>query len=520
MGRFWKQHGLNRETVNKMYLAGGDLSTIAAGGRLDPEQQLDTLNAIRAMSGLLGPVVGMGPRAAGPGFLEPTAAQSAGGPTPAPGSALYAPMGGPGVSFINVTSGRTSGVIEGFVGGGYVVEGATEATAPVGAAPKVLTPRAREWVLRKLHMWQQWSQEITWQSILEDRFGDFLFENFFPLVADNLEQLALFGDMNNAEVSPKGNLLRAADGWLKAMRAESKIHDAGGEFISEDLFFELKRVHQRAIQLYRSATNYLFCNPAVIQDWLQVQRAVGQGSLEAHQALFGQAIGPLGMQFWPLPLLNIDEEIVQSTAAVGARVIGIGGKADQFQFPTTNYQLTLNVNGAGAVTVSFPHQEAAARKDRTLSITRVCNLINAALVAEHGDTYAKVARENNGRLELVTPGTGAGQAIVISDGGLSAHALFGFTLGTTSGVAANGGGSTYNGTTMFLGAPSNLEMRVSTAPEPSNNRGYYSAMKWLQENDTFRFDAYMHASFNVRVPEAMVLVENLRVAGPGENPAA
>lgn len=518
MATFWKKHGLDRDTVNKMYVAGGDISTIAAGGRLDPQQQLDSLNAIRALSGLLGPVVGQGPRAAGAGFLDPTAAQNAIAPMPAPGSALYAPMGGPGIKFINITSGHTSGVIEGFVGGGYVVEAASEATAAVGSAPKVLTPRIREWVLRKAHMWQQWSQEFVWQSILEDRMSEFMFDNFFPIVASNLEELALYGDMENTENSGRGKLLRTADGWLKQLRADANKLNAGGNFVNEELFFDMKRVHQRYVQLYRSTVNYLFCNPAVIHDWLQVQRATGQGSLEAHQALFGQAIGPLGMQFWPLPLLKIDEELVQATAAVGARVIGINGKADQFVFPTTNYQLTLNVNATQDITVSFPHQESTTRSNRSLSIEQVCNRINQALVAELGDTYAKVARPNNGLLELVSPSTGAGQSIEIIDGGLSAHAIFGFSTGTTSGVAANGGGSTYNGTEMFLGAPSVLEMRVSTAPEPANNRGYYSAMKWNQENDTFRFDGYMHLSFQTSVPQSVVFVEDLKVAGPGESP--
>lgn len=518
MATFWNKHGLSRDQLNKMYVAGGDQSFLAAGGRLDPQQQLDSINAIRAFSGLLGPVVGQGPRAAGAGFMEPTAAQNAVAPTAAPGSALYAPMGGPGIRFINITSGHTSGVIESFVGNGYVVEGASEATAANGSAPQVLTPRAREWVLRKLHMWQQWSQETVWQSVLEDRMSDFIFSNFFPIVADNLEQLALYGDMDNAENSPKGRLLRSADGWLKHLEADATKHNAGGNFVNEELFFDLKRKQQKHVQLLRSMQNYLFCNPAVIHDWLQVQRATGQGSLEAHQALFGQAIGPLGIQFWPLPLLNIDEEIVQVTAAVGARVIGVGGKMDQFVFPATNYQLTLNINATQDITISFPHQASTSRAARSQSLQQVCNRINDALVAELGSTYAKVAQPNNGRLELVTPSTGAAQSIEIIDNGLSAHAIFGFSTGTTSGVAANGGGSTYNGTRMFLGSPQLLEMRVSTAPEPANNRGYYSAVKWNQENDTYRFDGYMHASFQVNCPDSMILVEDLRVAGPGESP--
>ena len=351
----------------------------------------------------------------------------------------------------------------------------------------------------------------------EDRFTEFLMSAMVPMAVHDLEVLALYGDEDTVPdgLNPELDLLSINDGWLKQMNAESPDVDAGGAFADENFYYAMVR---QMPDLYQPLLKYWFCNQKVELDWAQLLTARGAGAMEASLALGLRRPAPCQIQFWSVPLMKTDVAIVQATAATAARVVGYG--RDMFRFPVDAYQISLNVDGSGAVVISFPTVEAASKQDRTVTVARAVQIINAAMVDAKGTDYAHVASiAPGGRIELRSPTTGAGSHVALVAPLANALPILGFSAGTTDGVAADGGGSTYNGTSVFLTAPSNLQMRVSTAPQGSNAAGFRQFTKYLQETDHFRYDAWGFCDFTLGAPEAIVVGKNVRVARVGEIPS-
>lgn len=523
--RMWNDIDLTRgrQELARIYLTEGGNSEMSAGGMLLPEQQGAVLQAMRAQSTLLSPFM---PGIAGPNNGTSSVYPATANPNPmipnqsstwsgSPGMAPIA-SGGPGISYVVHGNGKMTGTIEGFLATGHVTRGATQATNDPRRAANVLKPFTREWRLRKNHVEQEWAKEQTFQTILEGQWETFLFNHLMPLCANDAETAALHGDEDIVGTDPRSELLKINDGWLKQMRAQSRSIDYRGSFVDEALFFEMLRGYP---DLFQPRRKYWFCHPAITMDWMQVMRASGAGAVEASMALMGMMPPPLGTQFWTIPLLSVDEAITTVAAATPARAQGT--TQDQFIFPTDAYRVNFNINGAGVVTVPFPHQLAAVKEDRSLSIYRVCKIINDALVAAHGVTYRFVARPGQfGRLELVTPNTGAARSIVIAAPSSSALGVLGLTAGTYSGQDADaGGGNTLScGTSLFLSMPENLVYRVSTAPMGSGEGGFSQAMKYIQESDSHRYDAYYYSDHTLDVPEASVIAYGVRAARSGESP--
>lgn len=521
---FWQRHnkGNDVEALAKMYLTEGNTSELNAGGKMNPEQQLGAMQAVRAQSTLLAPHM---PTAVAPGgpFLPAVANPNPMVPNVGVPGLSGAPVGmsGPGIDFIASSTGRTSGTVESFLATGYVVKGATQATQNAGPARSILRPRALEWAYKKYHVLQEWSKEETWQTLLMDRWDEFLMSRLVPIIAGNLELAFLHGDESiiPAAGDDEAELLSVNDGWLKQMKALSPQIDYQGSFIDDALWYAMIRQFPSMFQPRRK---YWFCNPAMPIDWLQILQARGAGAIEASAALGGASVAPLGIQFWTVPVLKIDEAITTVAAATNAYVRGVA--QDQFAFPPDAYQFTINVNGQGAVTVVFPHTGNASKQLRSHSAYAVCKRINDALVDEYGDnTYRHVARVGQrGQIELITPNTGAARSIVLSAPVSSCLGVLGFTAGTTNGqdAAAGATNTTYNGTSLFLTLPENLQWRTSTAPMGTGEGGFSQHLKYRQENDSFRYDAYAHHDVTLGLPEACVLAYGLKVARSGENPAA
>lgn len=517
----WNRHGLtDRDAIAKAYLTEGNTSELNAGGRLNPEQQLSVYQAMRVQSTLLGPRMGVNPMAAHPSMLPPNASNPSlpnidalaaiqgGGPLPAA-------SGGPGISFINQTNGRMSGTVEGFLRSGHVLHPATQGTPQRGPSPSTIKPRTRTWELKKFSLKDEWSTEMTFETILEDRMSEYILGGTIPLAVNDLEHLALYGDEDIVPGNdPLETVLSINDGWLKQLRAESPKLSHAGDFINSDFWYAMLR---KLPDLYRSRELFWFCNRRLQLDWTQYLGSRGAGAIEASLALGGRGIAPCGIQFWDVPLLRTDEPIVQASAATSARVKSYN--FDQFRFPVDAYQIGVNIDGAGEVVISFPTTEASNKQDRTVSASRAINLINDALVAAHGRAYANVARHaEGGKIELLSPTAGGGSSIALTAQDANALPALGFEAGTTTGVAANGGGTSYNGTTCLLLHPAVLEMRVSTAPQGTNAAGFRQSVKYVQETDMYRYDGYGYMDFTTSAPEAVVVGENIRVSREGEVP--
>jgi hypothetical protein len=518
----WQRHGKSRDEVAKMYVTEGALSDLNAGGRLDPAQQLGMINAVRSQSTLLGPYIpGAQPPAAGGQFLPPNASPNPLLPNQAPEGMGMSPVAaaGPGISFLASSSGRTSGKIESFLATGYVMRGATQATESPGPAPRILRPRTAEWAYRKYHVFQEWSKEQTYQTILEDRWSEFLMSRLFPVMASNLEEAALHGDEDIVADDARSVLLRENDGWLKQMKNYSPSFSYDGNFVDEALFLRMIRSFP---SLFKPKRKFWFCNDAIPTDWMELMGAKGAGAVEASQYLLGRAPMPFGIPFWTVPLLAIDEPVTTIAAATNARVKGAGSARDQYIFPTDAYRVTINVDGEGAVTIALPHTSSASLSDRSISIYRLCKLINDALVEEYGSNdYKFVATAGQfGELVLTSPTAGAGSSIELTAPASSALGVLGLTAGTYSGQAAAAGGTNtaYIGTSMFLTLPENLQWRVSTAPAGSDQSGFQQYIKYTQERDVLRYDQWSHHDFTLDTPEAAVYVHGIRAAKAGETP--
>jgi hypothetical protein len=338
-----------------------------------------------------------------------------------------------------------------------------------------------------------------------------------PLMVNDLEQMALLGDDDIVPTDDRTALLSANDGWLKQMRARSTRIHYDGNYVELPLFFEMMRSFPK---LYMPREKYFFCNPAVILDWIQAMSLRAGGALEASMALTGAAPAPLGVQFWPIPLLPTDDAINTITTAVPARAAGT--KADYFKFPTDGYQISLNVDGEGATVVTFPHVNDASLMDRQISAQRVANIINDALVADHGSAFREVARVDQfGRIELTSPTDGAASSITVAAGAANGLPTLGLTAGAYAGADANDAGNTlYQGTSLFLTTPANLQWRVSVAAPDSGEGGFQQYLKYEQETDSYRYDAYSWHDFTLVEHSAAVLVEGLRVAVGSQSPPA
>ena len=522
MSLLWKRHGMqDRDQIAKTYLTEGGSSELNAGGKLNPEQQLQVYNAIRAQSTLLGPRMGGQAPAVAPGYATPESS-APGMPEGSaldgrmPGAPQTTAVGGPGIDFINVTNGRMTGTVEGFLRSGHIVKPATQATHLHGPRTSILKPRARNWELKKFGLEQEWSTEETFQTVYEDRLSEFLMSAIFPIAVNDLELMALHGD---EDIVPDGSdplddILAINDGWLKHMRQESPKVDQKGAFPDENFFYAMLR---QMPDLYQPLMKYWFAHNKVSLDWRQYLTTRGPGAYVADMALGGRGLAPCGIQFWDVPLLKIDEPVVQSAAATPARVISTN--FDMFRFPTDAYSFSLNVDGAGAVVITFPTVEAAMRQDKTVTTARAVQIINDALVAAHGIAYSGIARiGQGGRLELLSSTAGAGSSLVLAATSVNALPVLGFPAGTITGVAALGGGVTYNGTSVFLANPTNLQMRVSTAAIGTNAAGFRQYLKYRQSQDTTRYNAWGFVDYTLGAPEGIILGQNVRVARPGEIP--
>ena len=518
----WKRHGHagDRDYVAKMYLVDGTASDFNSGGKLDPAQQLSLINALRAQSTLLGPYLpggvagspggGIAPPGTSPSLQFPNA-------SPFPGAPAPVATGGPGIAAIASSSGRTGGKIESMLASGYVITGAVEATRAAGPAPKIIKPRVLQWEYKKYHAMQEWSKETTWQTILEDRFDEFLMGRLFPIMAHNLEEAALHGDEDIVGTDPRSELLKINDGWLKQMRALSPELDYEGAYQDEQLYVDMLVKFPDIFQMRRK---YWFCNEAVGRDWMRLMRAQAAASAEASAALRGFRPAPFDIQFWHVPLLARDEAVTTISTATHARHVGVG--QDSFNFPTDAYQFTIDVDNNGAVTVVYPHVQAVSLQDRATSVYKACKIINEALVADYADRdYGNVARVNQrGQIELVSPTTGAASEIELTAPASSCLAVLGFTAGVYVGQneAAGGTNTAHIGTSMFLTMPENLQWRFSTAPEGSGEAGFSQYVKYKQENDSLRYDSWFHHDFTLDTPEAAVIAHGIRTAGVGESP--
>lgn len=515
----WKHHGLkDREKIAKAYLVEGSTSDLNAGGRLDPEVQEAAFQFMRAQSTLLSPKLSAQWQPQGPSAFYPPNAPSTYPNVAFPTGGLPpSAVGGPGIDFIVHRGGKMSGRVENTFAGGTVMRPATEFTAHPGPATKPLSMRvSNEWQLKKMQTFITFSKEMVYQTFYEDRFQDLLMSRVMPLMVNDLEQLALLGDDDVVPTDDRTALISANDGWLKQMRARSTRIHFDGNYVELPLFFEMMRSFPK---LYMPREKYFFCNPAVILDWIQAMSLRAGGALEASMALTGAAPAPLGVQFWPIPLLPTDDAINTITTAVPGRALGT--KADYFKFPTDGYQISLNVDGAGATVVTFPHVNDASLMDRQISAQRVANIINDTLVADHGSAYRSVARVDQfGRIELVSPTDGAGSSIVVAAGAANGLPTLGLSANTYSGANAGAGNTLYQGTSLFLTTPANLQWRVSVAAPDSGEGGFQQYLKYEQETDSYRYDAYSWHDFTLVEHSAAVLVDGLRVAVGDQSPPA
>lgn len=530
--------------------AGGDF---LAGGALDAEQQREFLKYIRAYGVMIAPhyqdlsqFPGNSPigRAASARF------QGGGtnpmGPGLVPGGARMITHNSGAISgtydSMFVTDTITRGAFNDGAAEQFVQEGQQDASGTAnlvgnyGENPVKFGRRQFNCV--KLRSSYAATTEFFVQSIVNGRLNADLSAALAPRIVHDFEDLAINGDTTLAGASKRQRLLRSNDGWVRQSLAESQVVDGGGGYITWDHFmYMVKSLPEEYVM-----SDYKFwMHPHLWSDWLSFLAARAQSS-EATSALGGNGLAPLGIPVCLVPLMPRNRQI-DAALAGGAPAVVRGNEPGPFIFrggvadAVSGTQMGINVNGIGNLNIAFPDGLAAgtAAQDRLIPAARAASIINAALVADgqYGSNFGSVARVGEGGcLELRAPNLNAAGAAVASENTSiavirfgandQANEHFGIPHATAAaGVAQNGAGAgdvSRDGSLVWLSPAENFCWHVTTAEPGSSSNGIRMFTKFEQEVDRVITDVYSYQDATLTSPHAMVTLDQIRVARPGEDP--
>lgn len=510
------------EEAKKIFQAGGANSDFLSGGGLNEDQQEQVWTFIRNYMVMLAPHYQQLTSFPGDSPIGRAAAQREmyrNGSSIGMGASLV-----PGGCELMVHSnGKISGTYDQAYIGESITRRAAEGTqrADQYSRNPMKFGRRRFETVKMQSAWG-FTTEFISQNLQRGQLNAKLGAGLGRRMGQDYEDLFINGDEDAAPIldangheTPHSELLRINDGLVKLTREQCPQFSADGEFVEWAHFVQATKM----VPDEYGATGYKWwANPHLWTDWLENLSNRGAGAVESTMALGGIGLGPIGFPLVLVPSLPRQMPLTMIAAATSAHVIG--HRAGPFSFPVDQFQISLNVDGAGAETIVFPTTSDPNVENRLLISERAAQVINAQYAAARGSQYSKVASVGqHGVLQLISPTSGAGSSIVIAAPANSALAILGLTAATTTGAAADGAAPFTNtineGTVMWFGPEWNFVWHVNTADNGSDDKGLRMYVKFDQGSDKWVTDVYSYQDTTITAPEATVLIDNLRIARAG-----
>lgn len=498
------------EEVSKLFTAEGPDSPLRSGGFKDEEQQEQLVRFISTYGVMIAPKMPLNqfpPNSKiGQGIREQVNTD---------GSVGRVPALTPGGAEIVTHSGNLSGHYDLEYVAETILGPATEATQDASQYDdnpakygrrrfecekyRASWGRSREWVLRALA-----------NGTLNAEVGD----SFAPRIAHDVEDAMISGDTSLAASNKRNTLLRKNDGWLKQARTEGQYMDWGNNYVSWNLFRDTAR--RMALQPDMDFTGFKWwMHPMLWLDWLEwlSNRSM---SVEGSAALTGQGLGPMGYSTVLVPLFPVSMGLTASGKDYARVATTIPGPK---VFPPTNHQISLNIDGAGAVPIVFPNTNDSDVQNHIQTPHQIARAINQQYVDGVDDsTYNNVARvAQHGVVEILSPTQGADGSVVVAAPAESALELLGLTAGTYDGL--DSGGTLYEGTPLLFGPDYNFNAHFVVAPDTSD-AGIRMYTKYDQGSDKVLADMYLHMDATLYIPHLTTYVANVRRARVGDSVVA
>lgn len=502
----------NREQVLKFLQAGGADSAFITGGGLDEEQQMRMLYRIRAYTVMLADVytdLNQFPPDSPVGRSTAMRLANTGAVMGA------APIVPGGARFIPHSGGVVSGHYDSVHIGDTITRPATEGTEDADQYTDTpLKHGRRRFECEKLRSSWKETTEFFVRNIMARTLNQAVQKALAPRLAYDFEDLAINGDTSLANTNKRTRLLRTNDGWIKISLAQSPVISHEGAYTNWEMFLRaLKTVPD---ELPITGLRW-WLNPHAWIDWVHQIKNMSQEA--ATNALMGQALAPLGIPTVQVPALPRHLEVVTG-GTKPARVLST--EPGPYIFKTGANTLKIDVDNQGAVTVTFPTEEATDVESRLLYVDRVANLINTALLAQYGAAsgYDRVARRGqHGYLEFVST-SGAASEIDIQAVANDAYDILGLTVGVTVGAGAAATNTHFEGSLVWLAAPEQFGWHVSVSEPGASSNGVRMFTKFEQGQDSMLTDIYSFQDATLDSPDLMITVNNVRVARPGIDPTA
>ena len=346
--------------------------------------------------------------------------------------------------------------------------------------------------------------EVLQQNIEGDEFEVTAMRAFAARMALDLEFLALLGDeaLVPASNDKLGQLLQGNNGWFQ-LAQEGHVLDLNGAQVETGIFSEMLRMMPKQ---YRGDPGLRFIvGETTIIDWQDTLQGRATPLGDAALADMGPTRAPYGKRFLVAPLIPDDLPL---TVAESVPAVLQGVAFGPYQVvPNLNDQLTINIDGAGAQTVTFQTlgpEGAALTAGGVLETRQIVKQLNDAFAA-NGD--AAIAFDNgDGLVTIKTLGTGAGVSVAITNAG-AARDISG-TLGLTDGLAnvtvtgAAASGTVLEGSFIMLTNPRNLIWAILD--------GTRIFSEFNKDFDRTEVVAFNQVDAAIENPDALVLSTNLR----------
>ena len=341
------------------------------------------------------------------------------------------------------------------------------------------------------------------QNIEGDDFEVTAMRAFAARMALDLELLALLGDeaLTPASNDKLGQLLLGNDGWFK-LAQEGHVLDLGGATVETGIFSEMLRMLPKQ---YRGDPGLRFIvGETTVIDWQDMLQGRATALGDAALADAGPSRAPFGRRFMVAPLVPDDLPL---TVAESVPAVVQGVAFGPFQVvPSLNDQLTINVNAAGAIVITFQALGpggVALTDGGVLETRQIVKQINDAFVVTA--TPAIAFDNGDGLVTVKTLGTGAATSVAITAGGARDISS---TLGLTDGVVsisvsgADSSGTVLEGSFIMLTNPRNLIWAILD--------GTRIFSEFNKDYDRTEVVAYNQVDAQIENPDALVLGINLR----------
>ena len=345
--------------------------------------------------------------------------------------------------------------------------------------------------------------EVLQQNIEGDDFEVTAMRAFAARMALDLELLALLGDeaLTPASNDKLGQLLLGNDGWFK-LAQEGHVLDLGGATVETGIFSEMLRMLPKQ---YRGDPGLRFIvGETTVIDWQDMLQGRATALGDAALADAGPSRAPFGRRFMVAPLVPDDLPL---TVAESVPAVVQGVAFGPFQVvPSLNDQLTINVNAAGAIVITFQALGpggVALTDGGVLETRQIVKQINDAFVVTA--TPAIAFDNGDGLVTVKTLGTGAATSVAITAGGARDISS---TLGLTDGVVsisvsgADSSGTVLEGSFIMLTNPRNLIWAILD--------GTRIFSEFNKDYDRTEVVAYNQVDAQIENPDALVLGINLR----------